>query len=208
MKQTKLLAAVALILPAMAHGQGWYAGIDVGDARSDSSIDESPIFAATTARSSGSTTGFRLRGGYQFGRFVAVELAYVDFGDVESHFDPSDCANGSPGPCPFDVRSSQSGLIGTVVGVVFAPQIYGALRKMRRQLSEAAAEASDAATERYQEATAQAGDAVDDLHQKGVGAYGRALGVVARAADEVREYATDARAGLDERPAHVSLRPL
>jgi OOP family OmpA-OmpF porin len=118
MKRPKLLAAVALILPAMAHGQGWYVGLDVGEARSDSSIAESPIFAATTARSSVSTTGFRLRGGYQFGRFVAVEVAYVDFGDVESHFEPSDCANGAPGPCPLDVRSSQSGLIGTVVGVL------------------------------------------------------------------------------------------
>lgn len=116
MKQTKLLAAVALILPVMAHGQGFYVGVDVGDARSDSSIAESPIFAATTARSTSSTTGFRLRGGYQFGRFVAVEVAYVDFGDVESHFDPDDCPGASP--CPVTVRSSQSGLVGTVMGIL------------------------------------------------------------------------------------------
>jgi len=118
MKPTKLLAALALILPAMAHGQGFYAGLDVGEARSDARIDEHDFLGATTARSSGSTTGFRLRGGYQFGRFFAIEVAYVDFGETESHFDPDDCPNGAPGPCPFDVRTSISGLVGTLMGVL------------------------------------------------------------------------------------------
>ena len=118
MKPTKLLAALALILPAMAHGQGWYAGLDVGAARSDSRIDEYPFFGDATDSASGSTTAFRLRGGYQFGRFFALELAYVDFGQFKNHFEPDDCPSGAPGPCPVDVRTSIDGIVGTLVGIL------------------------------------------------------------------------------------------
>jgi len=117
MKPTKLLAVLALMLPVMAHGQGFYAGLDVGEARSDAKTSEN-VLSATTARSSGSSTGFRLRGGYQFGRFVAIEAAYVDLGEIESHFDPDDCPVGAPGSCPLDVRTSSSGLLVSVVGVL------------------------------------------------------------------------------------------
>jgi opacity protein-like surface antigen len=118
MRTIKLLAALALALPGMAQAQGWYAGLDVGAARSDAKISEYVLFGETTARASGDTTGFRLRGGYQFGRFFALELAYVNFGQYDSHFDPNDCPNGAPGPCPFDVRTSLDGVVGTLVGIL------------------------------------------------------------------------------------------
>ena len=54
-------------------------------------------------------------------------------------------------------------LIGTTAGALFAPQIYAALRKLRRQLTDAAAGASESAVERYRETTMRVGDAVDDL---------------------------------------------
>lgn len=120
MKPTKLLAAILIAcLPFMqpAHAD-WYAGIDVGAARSDASIDEHFFFDDTTDRASGSTTGFRLRGGYQFGRFFALELAYVNFGQFENHFDPNDCPGGAPGPCAVDIRTSIDGIVGTLVGIV------------------------------------------------------------------------------------------
>ena len=63
MKRIQLLAGLALVLPAMSHAQGWYAGLDVGSARTDSVIDEHFLLDDTTARASGTTTGFRLRGG-------------------------------------------------------------------------------------------------------------------------------------------------
>lgn len=119
MKPTKLLAAMLILcLPVMVQAQGWYAGVDVGAARSDATIDEYLFLGATTDRASGSTTGFRLRGGYQFGRFFALELAYVDFGQFDNHFDPNNCPNGAPGPCPFDVRTSINGIVGTVAGIL------------------------------------------------------------------------------------------
>ena len=117
MKLTELLAGVALMLPAMVNAQGWYAGVDVGSARSDAKINEN-VLGQTTARSTETTTAFRLRGGYQIWKWFAVELAYVDFGEVESHFDPDECPPGSPGSCAFDVRTSMSGLLGTLRAIV------------------------------------------------------------------------------------------
>src|SRR5690349_1558373 len=118
MKRIQLPATLALLLPVTSHAQGWYAGLDVGSARSDATIDEHLLIDDVTARSSDATTGFRLRGGYQFGRFFALEVAYVDFGELKSHFDPVDCPNGTAGPCPFDVRTSLSAIVGTLRGIV------------------------------------------------------------------------------------------
>jgi opacity protein-like surface antigen len=119
MHTLKLLAAMVLAIPAIAQAQsGWYAGFDVGAAHSDTKINEYVFFGDTTDRGSGSTTSFRLHAGYQFGRFFALDLAYVDFGQFENHFDPDDCPYGAPGPCPFDVRTSLKGVIGSLVGIL------------------------------------------------------------------------------------------
>lgn len=118
MKTTNLLATLALMLPAMAHASGWYAGLDVGSAQSEAKIDEYILLGDTTARASDTQMGWRVRGGYQFGRFFALEVAYVDFGEVEYHFDPDDCPFGAPGPCPFNVRTSINGFVGTLRGIV------------------------------------------------------------------------------------------
>ena len=119
MKAIKLLAATLIAaFPVMGQAKGWYAGLDVGSARTDVEIDEYFFLGATTARASGSTTGYRLHTGYQFGRFFALDIAYVDFGQFENHFDPDDCPFGAPGPCPVDVRTSVSGFIGSFVGIL------------------------------------------------------------------------------------------
>ncbi len=118
MKKNKLLATLALLLPLAAHAGGWYAGLDVGSAKSEAKIDEYILIGDTTARASDTTTGFRVRGGYQFSRFFALEVAYVDFGEVEYHFDPDDCPFGAPGPCPFNVRTSINGFVGTLRGIL------------------------------------------------------------------------------------------
>jgi OmpA-OmpF porin, OOP family len=118
MRMTKLLATLALVLPVMSHAGEWYAGLDLGSARSDGKVNEYGFFGATTAQGTDSTTSWRVRGGYQFGRFFALELAYVDLGEVEYHFEPDNCPNGASGPCPFNVRSSSTGFVGTLRGMV------------------------------------------------------------------------------------------
>ena len=72
-------------------------------------------------------------------------------------------------------------LVGTAVGVLFAPQISAAWRRLQRQLTDAAADVRDTATERGRDATAKAGNL-----------YGKALSVVARGAEAVEERAADA----------------
>ena len=81
-------------------------------------------------------------------------------------------------------------VIGTVAGMLFAPQIGAAVRNLRRQLADGAAGASDAASARYRAATMRVGDAVDDLQHKGRGVYEKALSAVVRGGDDVKEPAT------------------
>ena len=97
-------------------------------------------------------------------------------------------------------------LIGTAAGVLFASQIHAAVRNLRRQLTDAAAGASDAASARYRAATTQVSDAVDDLQQKGRGVYGKALSAVVRGAEDVKERATQAQTELDQRAANEARR--
>lgn len=97
-------------------------------------------------------------------------------------------------------------LIGTAAGVLFAPQINAALRNVRRQLTDTAGGARDAAAEKCQEATTRVGDAVDDLQQKGRGVYGKALSAVVRGVEDVKERATEVQTELDQNPAFAARR--
>jgi len=97
-------------------------------------------------------------------------------------------------------------LLGTVAGVLFAPQIYAAFRQVRRELTDAVAEAGDAATGAYRDAATRAGEAVDDLHDKGRGAYGKVLSVIIRGAEDVEGQATEAQAELDQSAARAAAR--
>jgi gas vesicle protein len=90
-------------------------------------------------------------------------------------------------------------LIGTAAGVLFAPQLSAALRNLRRQLTDAAAEAGDAAAEGYRQATTRVGDAVDDLQQKGREVYGKALSAVVRGAEDVKERAIEGSESVRQR---------
>jgi gas vesicle protein len=97
-------------------------------------------------------------------------------------------------------------LIGTAAGVLFASQISAAVRNLRRQLTDAAAGASDAASARYRAATTRVGDAVDDLQQTDRGVYGKALSAVVRGAEDVKEQAVEAQIELDQSAANATRR--
>ncbi len=89
-------------------------------------------------------------------------------------------------------------LVGTAIGVLFAPRVRATCRSLQRQLEDMAADAGGVATERYRGATAKAGDAVDDLQRKGRGLYDKALNVVVRGVDAVEERAADAGGGAPQ----------
>ena len=97
-------------------------------------------------------------------------------------------------------------LLGAAAGVLFAPQIFAALKQIQRELTDAATEAGDAATDAYRDTVARAGDAAEELHDKGRGAYGKALNVIIRGAEGVEAKATDALDGLDQSAAVAATR--
>jgi OOP family OmpA-OmpF porin len=67
-----LIAASAFaITPAMAQDSGFYVGAGIGD------------FGVDVDGFSGSDTGFKVFGGYQFMKYLGVELEYLDGGTVE-----------------------------------------------------------------------------------------------------------------------------
>ena len=97
-------------------------------------------------------------------------------------------------------------VLGTVAGVIFAPQILAVFQQARRDLTDRVSGAGDAATGAYRDAATRAIDAVDDLHDKGRGAYGKVLSVIARGAEDIGGKATDAQAKLEKTPRKSTTR--
>ncbi|OFW39523.1 MAG: hypothetical protein A3F70_02355 [Acidobacteria bacterium RIFCSPLOWO2_12_FULL_67_14] len=97
-------------------------------------------------------------------------------------------------PPPVDASGSHRGsfvrglaggaLLGAAAGLLAAPWIHEALRTARRRLTVATAGAREAV--------------VDDLRKKGRDVYGKALNVVVRSAEDVRERATQAQGELNQ----------
>lgn len=79
------LAALAAA-PAMAQGTGWYAGANVG--RTDATIDDERItsgllgqgLATSSIEDRDHDRGYKIFGGYQFNRHLAVEAGFFDLG--------------------------------------------------------------------------------------------------------------------------------
>lgn len=82
-----LLALAALVSPyALADDLGWYGGANIG--RSAATIDDARItsglasggLATSSIDDRDRSTGFKLYGGYQFNRYLALEGGYFDLG--------------------------------------------------------------------------------------------------------------------------------
>lgn len=94
---------------------GWYSGLRVGHSQIGISDNMFPVTGATTPNlfTSESNTGYKLYGGYQFNRNVALEGGYTDFGK----FDPGrDTATPALDSVSSNFRSS--GLHLDVVGII------------------------------------------------------------------------------------------
>jgi OmpA-OmpF porin, OOP family len=122
MNALKLLGAVLIVsvanVPQSATAGGWYAGLDVGLSEADAEISSLFGVAATTDDADASSSGFRLRFGYQFIRYIAVEVGYADFGDFDYEFEPTTCPVSDPAPCPFRTTTSMSGVQVDAVGTL------------------------------------------------------------------------------------------
>jgi opacity protein-like surface antigen len=112
MKPIKLLGAALLagaailVQPANARGS-WYAGLDAGLSEADAEISLFTTGNPGIDDADASSTGVRLRVGYQFWRYIAAEIGYADFGDFEYQL-----GTGSR------VTTSLSGFVSNVVGTL------------------------------------------------------------------------------------------
>jgi OOP family OmpA-OmpF porin len=94
MKRSRALRLLGVVAPAvlagpfaMADDYGWYFGLNVGEARAK--LDDDKIasglldagFTATNIRNDGEHLGYKIFGGYQFNRYVAMESGYFDLGN-------------------------------------------------------------------------------------------------------------------------------
>jgi OmpA-OmpF porin, OOP family len=121
MSRSKVLAAALIAcLPLCVHASpGWYAGVDVGKSKAKAEISDFLIIRDSSDEASGSSTGFHLHGGYQFGKYFALELGLADLGDFEFSFDPDECPIGAGDSCPFSAETSLRGV--TLNMVVILP---------------------------------------------------------------------------------------
>lgn len=93
----------------------FYAGVDIGRSRGEAS-PSAQFFGQTIRAPEDEATGFKLRLGYQFSKYVAVEAAYVNFGTFEFNGIPYACPANIPGPCVYNLRSRITGPLANVVG--------------------------------------------------------------------------------------------
>jgi OOP family OmpA-OmpF porin len=132
MKNTKLLAALGVVTlaslapPALA-GNGtrpappvhkWYAAVDVGASRARGEFSDGFVAREPGADTTETSTGFAVRLGYQFNRYLATEIGYADFGDFTFGFDPGDCPVSFQVSCDVTMRTSISGPLINVVGLI------------------------------------------------------------------------------------------
>jgi opacity protein-like surface antigen len=94
----------------------FYVGLEGGRSNSDGEVSQQ-FFGPTVRRPTGNATGIKLRAGYQFTRYVALEGGFVDFGEFSAHDIPYACAvGGGVTTCTFDVRSHTRGAFIDVAG--------------------------------------------------------------------------------------------
>ena len=72
-----LASAVAFAGPAFAQDQGWYAGVTFGQSTAKDACEGVPAC-------DDKDTAWRILGGYQFNKNLAVELGYTDLGEASA----------------------------------------------------------------------------------------------------------------------------
>jgi OOP family OmpA-OmpF porin len=114
---TRILAPIALLCGATASAadSGLYVGLSLGEAEYDVEEGVTGYFdITTTSRDFDSDSTLGLTAGYRFNNFVAVELAYLDLGEVRYSETGRDLAPASSGA--LDSTASARGIGFSVVG--------------------------------------------------------------------------------------------
>jgi opacity protein-like surface antigen len=82
-----ILFALACIGSAQAQPtQGFYGGFALGKARADFQASDFTLFPSVTETRDDTNTVHKFFAGYQFGRYLAAELSYTDFGSFQYNY--------------------------------------------------------------------------------------------------------------------------
>ena len=111
--------AMLLCASAFAQDAGYYMGVLAGQSKTD--IDQAPFVAlgATITRNDEKDSAFRIFGGYQYTKNLAVEVGYVDLGTYG--------VSGTIGALPFTAFGDVTGFSISGVGTVPLTEKLGLL---------------------------------------------------------------------------------
>lgn len=117
----RLLALLALYgFSAAAQAEGWYMGLNVGNARANDYFDNSIGVSSPVVEES--DTSLRLYGGYHFMDIMALEFGYVDFG--------KNTVTGTYGGSPYSNKTEARGIDALIVGTMGMTDNISALGKL------------------------------------------------------------------------------
>lgn len=132
MKRLIFFSFCALVIatqPILASDGGFFLGIGAGQAMPDASIDDFDDGSLIDAALDEDDGALRIFGGYRFGKRLALELAYLDLGEVDfrGESDGSQAGGGGYGAGPvagtIETQAALFELIGAIpLGIV---SIYG-----------------------------------------------------------------------------------
>lgn len=104
----------------LAQAEGWYMGLNVGNARATDYFDNSVGVSSPVVDES--DTAWRLYGGYHVYDIMAIEFGYVDFG--------KNTVTGTLGGSPYSDKNEARGLDALIVGTMGMTDNISALGKI------------------------------------------------------------------------------
>lgn len=121
----RLLASLLVLLSLnglveTAQAEGWYMGLNVGNARANDYFDN-PIGVSSPVVEE-SDTSLRLYGGYHFMDIMALEFGYVDFG--------KNTVTGTYSASPYSNKTEARGIDALIVGTMGMTDNISALGKL------------------------------------------------------------------------------
>jgi OmpA-OmpF porin, OOP family len=99
-KSQSMMFAVLLaagLIPCIAQAGTFYVGAGIGQANSDVDTDSIAFVSGTPISVDNTTTAFKLFGGYQFSKYIGIELGYIDMGEIKAS---------APGPDTYTIALS------------------------------------------------------------------------------------------------------
>jgi hypothetical protein len=122
MRRFSILATLCLALvaasPAFPAERGFYVSADAGVSRAEGEFSGGSAVNFVRSTRDDASTALRVRAGYQFAKFIAMEAGYVKFGDLHFDIGPANCPPAIPANCDFTTHMSARGPVANVVFIL------------------------------------------------------------------------------------------